>query len=148
MTIKEQVISGIKMAMKERDKVRLNALRNISATFLEFEKEKSGNEITDNVALTILFKLEKKRKESIELYQKGNRPELAEQERQELVIIKEFLPQKLSIEEVTKEIQDIVDINGFTSKKELGQIMKIMMEKFTVRVDGNMVRQVAEQFLG
>lgn len=148
MTLKEQVSTGIITAMKEQNKVRLNALRNINAAFLEFEKEKAGNVLRDDVALKILSKLEKKRKESITLYRQGNRDDLADQEQAELEVIQSMLPQKLSDEELEKEISSLISTNGFSGRKDLGQIMKIMMGDFAGRIDGNSVRKIAEKFLG
>ena len=148
MTLKEQVSTGIMTAMKEQNKVRLNALRNISAAFLEFEKEKAGNVVRDDVALTILSKLEKKRKESITLYRQGNRDDLADQEQAELEVIQSMLPQKLSDEELEKEISSLISTNSFSGRKDLGQIMKIMMSDFAGRIDGNSVRKIAEKLLG
>lgn len=148
MTLKEQVSTGIKVAMKEQDKVRLNALRNINAAFLEFEKEKAGNVVSDDIAFSILSKLEKKRRESIDLYEKGNRPELANQERGELAIIESMLPKKMSNEEMADKISSIIVTHGLSGKKDLGQIMKIMMRDYTGAIDGNAVRKIAETLLG
>lgn len=148
MTIKEQIVMGVMIAMKGRDKVRLNALRNINSAFLEYEKEKAGNVVTDDIAFTILSKLEKRTKESISLYRDGKRDDLADEEQAELEVIQSMLPRKLSDEELEKEISSLILTNGFSGRKNLGQIMKIMMGDFAGRIDGNSVRKIAENLLG
>src|SRR5579872_5245734 len=96
MALKDKINEDLKTAMKAGDKVRTETIRGIRAMIIEFDKSGAGREMSPDDEMKALTSAAKKRREAIELYDKNNRPELAEKERQELAIIQEYLPKQLS----------------------------------------------------
>ena len=148
--IHEKITTGIKAAMKAKDSVRLNALRGIKTAFtneLVASKRTPQDTLSDEEAITVLSRLAKQRKDSIDQFTKGNRPELAEKEAQELAILEEFLPEMLSIE----EIQEIVAAKkaelGVTDKSSMGRLMGALMKELKGKADGKMVKDAVDAAL-
>mmetsp|Transcript_9630 Transcript_9630/g.41429 ORF Transcript_9630/g.41429 Transcript_9630/m.41429 type:complete len:135 (+) Transcript_9630:304-708(+) len=133
--------------MKARDADRLKGLRNIRAAFLNKEKEAGSDSISDEEALVVLRKLAKQRVESIELYEKGGRQDLAESEKSELALIEAYLP-KLADEETTRKyVQEAIDSTKSSSPKDMGKVMGAVMKDHKSEVDGNVVRKIASELL-
>lgn len=148
MNIKEILQQSLKESMKNKDGTRTNAIRNILSGFTEFEKQKAGNEITEETAITLLSNFAKKRRESIELYTKGNRPELAEAEQKELNVIMEYLPAQASDEEIRTAIEELISSNGIEQdKKNMGRVMGMVMPMFKGKADGNNVKKIVAEVL-
>ncbi|MEK9136459.1 MAG: GatB/YqeY domain-containing protein, partial [Bacteroidota bacterium] len=114
MGLKEQISDEIKAAMKMPDKTRLETLRTLRAALMEKEIEKrgTGQPMTPEDDVAVMMSAAKKRKESIEQFDKGGRPELADQERKELAIIQEYLPKQISAEDISKVIEQVVAETG------------------------------------
>ena len=120
MDIFDKIGADIKAAMLARDKVRLEALRGIKKEFLEAKTAKGGDgTLSDDVAMKVLVKMVKQRKESARIYEEQNRPELAESELAEAAVIEEYLPKQLSEEELVAELKKIIEEVGATSAKEI-----------------------------
>uniref|UniRef100_A0A7S3ABW1 GatB/YqeY domain-containing protein n=3 Tax=Rhodosorus marinus TaxID=101924 RepID=A0A7S3ABW1_9RHOD len=147
MSISSEIAGSIKEAMKARDADRLKGLRNIRAAFLNKEKEAGSDSISDEEALVVLRKLAKQRVESIELYEKGGRQDLAESEKSELALIEAYLP-KLADEETTRKyVQEAIDSTKSSSPKDMGKVMGAVMKDHKSEVDGNVVRKIASELL-
>lgn len=148
MDLYTQVESGIKAAMLAKDRLRLQALRGIKKEFLEAKTAPGSNgELSDEAAMKILVKMAKQRRESAKIYTEQNRPELAETELAETVVIEEFLPKALSPEELEAEIRKIIEQVGAKSPAEIGKVMGVATKALAGRADGRAISQMAKQLL-
>lgn len=148
MNIFDQISADIKSAMLAREKVRLEALRGVKKEFIEAKTAKGANgELTDDVAMKILAKMVKQRKETAELYAAQNRPELAENELAEAAVIEGYLPKALSEEELTAELQKIIAEVGATSAKEMGRVMGVASKALAGRADGKVISAKVRELL-
>lgn len=150
MGLMEQIGNEIKSAMKLPDKTRLETLRTLRAVLMEKEIEKrgSGQPVTPEDELAVMTSAAKKRKESIEQFEKGGRPELAEQERRELAIIQEYLPKQLSAEEIFKIIEQVIGEAGATSAPDFGKVMPQVMKQLKGKADGKVIQELVRKRLG
>lgn len=146
MALSDRIQQEMVIATKARDKERLSALRMIRSALQNRQIEKRG-ELTDQEVIGVLSSLVKKSKESIEQFQKGNRPDLVEKEQRELEVILSFMPQQMSEEQLRVELKKIIEDLGAKGPKDLGTVMKTAMERLKGRVDGRLVNQVAKELL-
>ncbi len=148
MDIFDQVSADIKSAMLAKDKVRLEALRGVKKEFLEAKTAKGSNgELSHDVAMKILAKMVKQRRETAELYSSQNRPELAEGELAEAAVIEQYLPKALSDEELTAELKKIISEVGATSAKEMGRVMGVASKVLAGRADGKAISAKVRELL-
>lgn len=144
----DKVSDDIRKAMLARDKVRLEALRGIKKEFLEAKTAKGANgELSDDTAMKILVKMVKQRKESAEIYNSNNRPELAENELAEAAVIEEYLPKQLSPEELESELKAIIAETGASSPAEMGKVMGIASKRLAGRAEGKAISMMVKQLL-
>jgi uncharacterized protein len=150
MALKDTISQDLKNAMKSGEKLRLETLRTIRAALMEKEIEKrgSGNPMSPEDELGVLSTAAKKRRESIEQFQNGGRPELAEQERQELAIIQEYLPKQMSSEEIEKTVRDIVAQSGASGPGDFGKVMPQVMKQLKGKADGRLIQETVKKLLG
>ncbi len=141
MTLRDSINEEVKKAMKAREQFRLATLRLITAQIKQFEVDQR-REPDDEDVLTILVKAAKQRRESIEAAEKFNRTEMAANERAELDIISEFLPQPLGEEELVKMIEEAIASIQATSKKDMGKVMGILSPRIKGRADGKLVARL------
>ena len=126
MNLFDQVSNDIKSAMLAKDKVRLEALRGIKKEFLEAKTAKGADgELTDDMAMKILAKMVKQRKESAQIYTEQNRPDLAEPELAEAAVIETYLPKQMNEEELTEALKTIIAQVGATTPQEMGKVMGV-----------------------
>lgn len=136
----DQISNDIKEAMKARDKVRLETLRNIKKVFLEAKTAPGANdELTDDAAMKILQKLAKQGKESAATYVQQNRQDLADDEMAQVAVIEEYLPKPLTDEEIEAEVKAIIAEVGAASMKDMGRVMGIASKKMAGRADGGKI---------
>ena len=141
----DQISTDIKEAMKARDKVRLETLRNIKKVFLEAKTAPGANdELADDAAMKILQKLAKQGKESANTYTQQNRPDLAEAELAQVAVIEEYLPKALSTEEIEAIVKDIIAEVGATSMKEMGKVMGVASKKMAGQADGGVISGIVK----
>lgn len=148
MTLHETIKEEIKNAMRAKDAQRLETLRGILTAFVNelVTKRKTPQEILDDEsAQTVLKRLLKQRKDSIEQFEKGGRPELAEKERSEMAIIETFLPQMMSREEIRKIAEIKKTELGVTDKTKMGQLIGAVVKACEGRADGQDIREVVEK---
>lgn len=145
--IKEKINDLMREAMKSGDKLKLETLRSIRAAFIEFDKSGSNKELNEEEELKIINSLVKKRKESIEIFEKANRIDLAEKEKKELEILQSFLPKQLSEEEISKKLDEIIQQVGAKDAKDFGKVMGIAMKEFKGRADGKVVQNILKSKL-
>ncbi len=141
--ITETITADMKSAMRDRNKVALNTLRAVKTAITNsaIEKSGAGTELSDNEVVTIVRKQIKQRQDSIEQYEKAGRDELAETERQEIVVLENYLPQPLSDEEIDAAVTAAIEEIGATGKQDMGKVMKILQEKTGGKADGKTLSQ-------
>jgi len=136
--LREQINDAVKAAMKSQDKLRLSTLRLVNAAIKNADIEARGagkDAPADADILGLLQKLIKQRQESVELYDKGGRAELAEQERGEIAIISSFLPQQLSEAEAKEAIAGVIRETGAASMKDMGKVIAALKARYAGRMD-------------
>lgn len=144
----EQVSTDIKEAMKARDKVRLETLRNIKKVFLEAKTAPGADDnLSDANAMNILQKLAKQGKESAETYAKQNRQDLADAELAQVAVIEEYLPKPFSPEEVEEAVKTIISQIGATSMKDMGRVMGVATKQLAGKADGGAISQAVKKAL-
>ncbi|HBJ76622.1 MAG TPA: glutamyl-tRNA amidotransferase [Porphyromonadaceae bacterium] len=148
MTLFDTISEGIKKAMIAKDKTRLEALRFAKKEFLEAKTAKGAEgELSDETALKILQKMVKQRKESAEIYTQQGRPELAENELNEVKVLEEYLPKEFSNEELTQAIQDIIKEVSAQSIKDMGKVMGVASKKLAGRASGKAISDKVKELL-
>lgn len=148
MSLFDQISNDIKVAMLARDKQRLEALRGIKKEFIEAKTAKgSDGELHDDVALKILSKMAKQRRESAQIYTEQNRPDLAEPELAEAAVIESYLPQPMSEAELEEAIKAIIAEVGATSVKEMGKVMGAASKKLAGKADGKAISEKVKALL-
>jgi uncharacterized protein YqeY len=136
--LRDDINAAVKDAMKAKDQRRLSTLRMVNSTIKNADIEARGQgqqPLTDEALLGLLQKMIKQRHESIELYEKGGRPELAQQEREEVAIITAYLPQQMSDAEAGTAIAQIVHEINAEGMKDMGRAMAALKEKFAGKMD-------------
>lgn len=148
MDLFETVNADIKSAMLAREKVRLEALRGIKKEFLEAKTAPgAGGELSDEGALKILVKMAKQRRESAEIYNSQNRPDLADSELAELAVIEQYLPKPLTPDQLTAELTRIIAQVGATSPADMGKVMGVASKALSGRADGRAISAEVRRLL-
>lgn len=148
MSLEKQIQEELKVAMKAKDKDKLEALRAIKSAILLLKTEKGGNDdITDDQELRILQKLTKQRKDSAELYNQQGRSDLAEKELIEATVIEGFLPKQLTPEELEDALNTIIEKVGASSPQEMGKVMGIATKELAGKADGKSISLKVKELL-
>lgn len=148
MTLFDKVSEDIKEAMKARDKVRLETLRNIKKVFLEAKTAPGANDtLEDADALKILQKLAKQGRESAQTYIDNGRQDLADGELAQAAVIEEYLPKQLSEAEIEVEVKKVIAETGAQSMKYMGRVMGVVSKQLAGRADGRAISAVVKRLL-
>ncbi len=149
MSLKIEIEAGIKEAMKAKDKERLIALRSIKSMILlaETEKGASSDGLTEEAELGLLMKAAKQRKDSIEIFEKEGRNDLAEKELGELKVIESFLPEQISDEELSKKIKSVIDKVGAETIRDMGKVMGIANKELSGRAESKRIAEEVKRAL-
>lgn len=144
----EKVSSDIKKAMLSRDKVALEALRGIKKEFLEAKTAKgSDGNLSDEVAVKILQKMVKQRKESAQIYTEQNRPELAENEIAEASVIERYLPAQMTDSELEEAVKLIIEQLGATGPQDMGKVMGAASKQLAGKAEGRLISEKVKALL-
>ena len=150
--LREQFGEALKQAMRDKDALAVSTVRLILARLKERDIEARPKGNADGIAepdiQSMLQQMIKQRRESIELYDKGNRPELAEKERGEIVIIERFLPKAMSDAEAEAAIKGVIAATGASSIKDMGKVMAALKEKYAGQLDPAKSSQMVKKLLG
>lgn len=144
--LKEKLLEDLKTAMKEKNVNRKNTVQMVRASILQVEKDKKI-ELNDDQILEVIAKEFKKRNDSLADYEKSGREDLINQIKEEIAVLEEYLPKKLSEEELTEKIKVIISNVGATSMKDMGKIMKQAKEELGVTADGKMINEIVKKLL-
>lgn len=148
MELFEQINNDIKEAMKARDKVRLETLRNIKKVFLEAKTAPGANDtLTDADALKILQKLAKQGKESANTFMQSNRTDLAEHELEQVSVIESYLPQPLTEQEIESIVTAIIAETGAQGMKDMGRVMGLASKQMGGKAEGGAISSIVKKLL-
>lgn len=149
MSLKTQVDSEIKEAMKAKDQDALRALRGIKSLILLAETSEGQNgELSTDQEMKLLMKAAKQRKESADMYLSNNRNDLAEIEQKELAIIEKFLPKQLSEAELAEKLKEIIGRVGAKGPQDMGKVMGTATKELAGLADGKVVSAIVKNLLG
>lgn len=144
----DQISEDIKAAMKARDKVRLEALRNVKKVFLEAKTAPgAGDTLEDDAAMKILQKLAKQGKEAAAVFVQAGRQELADAELGQVAVIEEYLPKPLSTEEIGAVVKEVIAQIGATGMKDMGKAMGIASKQMAGKAEGGAISAVVKKLL-
>lgn len=162
MTLKQTIQKETNSALKARDDLKLQTLRQLLAAFQIKEKDKrfslskenlseqelsEKSELSDQEIQDIISFEAKKRREAIEGFEKGQRQEMADKEKQELEILKEYLPEEMNEEEIKSIVKEVIESTGAKSMQDIGKIMAELMPKVKGRADGALVNKIVRESL-
>lgn len=148
MSLKIKIESAIKSAMLAKEQTRLLALRSIkSLILLEATKEGASAELTEEEEMKILNKAAKQRRDSIEIFTKQNRIDLAEKEQAELSVIEEFLPKQLSSDELEEKIKEFIAQVGASGPADMGKVMGVASKSLSGLADGRAISETVKKLL-
>ncbi len=152
--LKEKIQEDLNSALKEKKELEVSVLRMVLAAVLNKEKEKrfklgKAEEIplTDEELIEVISSEIKKRREAVELYTRGARPELADKERKETEILQKYLPEQLPEEEIRKLVKEAVAKTGAKEMKDMGKVMAELMPKIKGKADNALVSRIVKEFL-
>lgn len=148
MPLEQQIMTELKAAMLAKDEAALRSLRAIKAAILLAKTaEGSSGELKAEDESKILQKLVKQRRDSLEIFQQQNRPDLAAKEQEELNVIEKFLPKQLSVEELKAELQNIIAQTGASAPSDLGKVMGIASKQLAGKADGKAIAAMVKELL-
>src|SRR5215217_5155457 len=137
MNLEQKVMAEMKDAMKSKDEAKLRGLRAIKAEIIKAKTEPgAGGEITEEKEVSLLQKMMKQRKDSLEIYQQQSRTDLAKKEEEEISVIERFLPKQLSIDELKVALQTIITETGASSPADMGKVMGVATKRLAGKTDG------------
>lgn len=148
MALFEQISEDIKAAMKARDKVALETLRNVKKVFLEAKTAPGANDtLTDEDALKLMQKLVKQGKDAAQIYVDQNRQDLADEELAQVAVIERYLPKMLSTEELEAAVKQIIEAVGATSMKDMGKVMGTATKQLAGKAEGRAINEMVKKLL-
>ena len=151
MTIQEQIKEAMKQAMREKNMSALTTYRGLLSAFTNevvAQKKAPDTPISDEDAMKVLMREAKRRKDAITQYEGAGRPELAEDEKAELAIIEQFLPEQMGEEEIREVVKKKIEELGVSDASEKGKLMGALMGELKGKADGSLVTKVVEELLG
>ena len=146
MSLNERLRQDMQKAAKERDSLALSALR-MALSELKYKEIEAHGELPDEAVIKLLASMVKRRRESIDMYTKGNRPDLVAQESAEIKVLEVYLPQGISEAEVESIVRETVAAEGAKGVADMGRVMKALMPKIAGRADGKVVNEIVRRVL-
>jgi len=147
MTLLERLSQELKAAMLSKDAERLSTLRLLKSAIGYAQIERKTDTLPDAEVIAIIQKEVKKRREAVEQYEKGGRPELASKEKQEISVLESFLPTPLSAEALEQLVRAAIQETGATGKKQMGQVIKAVQAKAAGRAEGKAISELVGKLL-
>ncbi len=148
MSLEQKVMDELKNAMRAKDEAALRSLRAIKAAIIiEKTAEGANGEISEATELKMLQKMAKQRRDSLDIFMKQNREDLAAKEREELSIIEKFLPQQMSPEELRTELRAIIAQVGAKSPADMGKVMGVASKQLAGKTDGKAINEAVKELL-
>ena len=147
MTLAEKINDGIKNAMRNKEKDKLEALRAVKAALMLEMSKGSERELTEQAEMQVLMRLHKQRKESAAIYHEQNREDLAKDEEFQASVLEEFLPKQMSEAEIATVIDQIIAQTGASGMKDMGKVMGPASGKLAGKADGKLIADLVKQKL-
>ena len=147
MNLEEQINEDLKTAMKAKDQAGLRGIRAVKSAILLAKTDGSGLAIDSEKEIQMLQKLIKQRNDSLEIYEKQGREDLATVEREEIAVIKKYLPAQLEGAALEAELKSIIEETGATSAKDMGKVMGAANKKLAGKADGKSISEVVKKLL-
>lgn len=148
MNLEQKIMTELKTAMLAKDEAALRSLRAVKAAILLAKtSEGGGGELKEEDEIKILQKLVKSRKDSLEIFQQQNRPDLAKKEEEEIAVIEKFLPKQMSAEEVRGELEKIIAAVGASSPADMGKVMGAATKQLAGKADGKTISALVKEIL-
>ena len=148
MELFDIISNDIKEAMKAKDKVTLDTLRNIKKVLLEAKTAPgAGDTVSDETAIRLIQKLAKQGKESAELYSSQNRPELAAEELAQVAVMEKYLPKQMSEDEITAALSEIIARTGAAGPQDMGKVMGVATKQLAGKAEGKTISAIVKQLL-
>lgn len=147
MSLETQIMQDLKEAMKNKDEAAKRSIRAIKAAILLQKTDGSGKALDEAGEIKLLQKLVKQRQDSLEIYEKQGREDLAKPEREEIEVIQRYLPKQMSEAELETELKKIIVATGATSMKDMGKVMGMASKQFAGRADGKTISIMVKKLL-
>ena len=147
MSLEIQIANDLKEAMKNKDQAALRSVRAIKAAILLFKTDGSGNELNEDAEIKLLQKLVKQRQDSLDIYNKQGREDLAVTEREEIAIIQKYLPAQLSADELKAALTAIIEETGATSGKDMGKVIGLANQRLAGKAEGKVITTMVKELL-
>ena len=145
--LEDKIEADLKDALKQKNEAKVSALRMLRSSLLNARIDKKVDKLEDADAISILSREIKRYKESIESFQKGNRPDLVANEEAGLAVVQIYMPAQMSQEELAQIVKEAIAQTGAATKKDLGKVMKYVMEKAKGRADGKLISEMVSNLL-
>lgn len=147
MSLERKIMDDLKAAMKAKDQAALRSIRSIKSAILLLKTDGTGKEIDEAAEIKLLTKLVKQRKDSLEIYEKQGREDLAVTEREEIAVIEKYLPAQMSEDEIKAEINKIIADTGASSMKDMGRVMGMANKAMAGKADGKTIASIVKALL-
>ena len=147
MSLESTINEDLKTAMKAKDQIGLRGIRAIKSAILLFNTSGSGEELTPEKEIALLQKLIKQRQDSLDIFEKQGREDLAVLEREEIAVIMRYLPKQMTEEELKAAITEIISRTGAGSMKDMGRVMAEASKEFAGKADGKTISSVVKSLL-
>lgn len=147
MSLEAKITNDLKEAMKNKDQAVLRSVRAIKAAILLFKTDGSGNELNEDSEIKLLQKLVKQRQDSLDIYIKQGREDLAVTEREEIAVIQKYLPAQMSAEELKTALMAIIAETGATSGKEMGKVIGLANQRLAGKAEGKVIATMVKELL-
>lgn len=148
MSLEQKIMTELKAAMLSKDEAALRSLRAVKAAILLAKTSEGGSgELKEEDEIKLLQKLVKSRKDSLEIYQQQNRPDLAKKEEEEIAVIEKFLPKQLSPEEIKTALAAIIAETGASSPADMGKVMGVATKQLAGKADGKTISALVKELL-
>ncbi len=147
MSLEAKITNDLKEAMKNKDQAVLRSVRAIKAAILLFKTDGSGNELNEDSEIKLLQKLVKQRQDSLDIYIKQGREDLAVTEREEIAVIQRYLPAQLSADELKSALVAIITETGATSSKEMGKVIGLANQRLAGKAEGKVIATMVKELL-
>lgn len=147
MSLEEKIMEDLKIAMKAQDKASMRGLRAVKSALLLLKTDGSGKEITPEREIQLLQKLVKQRRESIAIFEKENRTDLVEVEKEEVAVIEKYLPEALSAADLEKLVKEIISSSGASSMKDMGKVIGLASKELAGKADGRAISEMVKKCL-
>lgn len=147
MSLEQKINQDLKEAMKAKDQIALRSIRAIKSAILLAKTDGSGTEINEEKEIQMLQKLVKQRKDSIEIFDKQGRDDLAKTEREEVAIIQKYLPEQMDAAAIEAAVKSIIAETGASSMKDMGRVMGMASKQLAGKAEGKAIADMVKQIL-